>query len=163
LTLSQLLAGALFFTGSALAADVTNPAEVENLFVSLNGDDLLLEWDPVTIDATGNLETIDYYEIYRGLTPDFVPDKASASNRIGTSTSESFLDVGVAGDGQFYHYLINAVDLDGNQGVTRPPRIGTTGFTVDALPGCTRTSRTSESRRSIRQRVWRPTSTGTSR
>jgi len=124
-TLGQVLVAVLAFAVPATAADVTNPAEVENLRASLSGNDILLEWDSVTTDAAGNPEAVDYYEIYRGLTPDFVPDKAGASNRIGTSTSEGFLDAGVASDGQLYHYLINAVDLDGNQGVTRPPRIDT--------------------------------------
>jgi len=120
-----LLAVALPFAVPASAADVTNPAEVENLRATRSADDVLIEWDPVTTDAAGNPEAMDHYEIYRGSTAGFVPDKAGASNRIGTSTTESFLDVGAAGDGVLHHYLINAVDLDGNQGVTRPPRVDT--------------------------------------
>jgi hypothetical protein len=121
---------------SAVLADVTNPGEVEGLLVERSGSDLHVQWDPVTTDAAGNPETVDFYEIYRGVSPDFVPDKAGASNRIGTATTESFVDLGAAGDGvPRYFYLINAVDLDGNQGTTRPSRIITppslTGYWTD--------------------------------
>jgi hypothetical protein len=110
----------LLLASSALAADVTNPGEVENLLVDPSGGDIQLAWDPVTVDAAGHPETVDYYEIYRGVDPDFVPDKAGGSNRIGTSATESFTDPGAAGDSEpLYYYLVCAVDLDGNQGATR--------------------------------------------
>jgi len=116
----------LILASSALAADVTNPAQVENLLFDRSGADVLLVWDPVTTDAAGNTESVDYYEIYRGVDPDFVPDKAGGSNRIGTSATESYTDVGAAGTGEpDYYYLVCAVDLDGNQGPTRQPWLDT--------------------------------------
>jgi hypothetical protein len=111
----------LLLAPAAPAADVTNPEAVENLRFDRSEDDVLLTWDPVTTDAAGNTEVVDHYEVYRGIDPDFVPDKAGGSNRIGTSLTESFSDLGAAGDPEpLYFYLVSAVDADGNQGSTRP-------------------------------------------
>ena len=135
-TVGFLLFTALLLVSPGSVADVTNPAEVDNLLVARSGDDVEISWDPVTTDAAGNPETIDLYEIFRGEAPDFVPDKLGSTNRIGTSTTESFIDVGAAGTGQpAFHYLVSAVDADGNPGVTRPSRITTppvlSGFWTD--------------------------------
>ena len=75
-----------------MAADVTNPAEVTNVRLDKVGGDLVLIWDAVTVDVTGNPETISEYEIYSGLSSTFVPDKASGSNRIGSAPTETFTD-----------------------------------------------------------------------
>ncbi|GEM_PF-1739409 len=117
----------LFFAGVA-AADVTNPADVTGLFVTRDAatpDDLDLTWDPVTTDKAGNPETVSQYNIYRGITPDFVPDKDTASNRIGTSTTTSFVDVGAKSDGNDYFYLVSAVDDAGNESGTRASTVTT--------------------------------------
>lgn len=118
------------------AADVTNPDEVANVLLVKSGGDIILSWDAVTLDATGNPETIDHYEVYRGTVATFVPDKASASNRIGSPPSETFTDSGaVAGPDPITFYLVSAVDPDSNEGLTRastimsPPTL--TGFWTD--------------------------------
>jgi len=114
----------LLLASPAAVAYVTNPGQVENLIVVRAGSDLQVSWDPVTTDAAGNPEAVGSYEVYRGLVPDFAPDKAGGSNRIGSSTIESFTDPGAAGDAEpRYHYLVCAVDLDGNQGLTRSSRV----------------------------------------
>ena len=105
---------------AALADDVTNPGEVDNLLVGLSGSDVVVQWDPVTTDAAGNPETVASYEIFRGVASNFVPDKAGSSNRIGISIVESFNDAGAAADAEpLYFYLVSAVDVEGNQGLTR--------------------------------------------
>ena len=57
---------------------------------------------------------VDHYEVYRGTTPQFVPELA---NRIGTSPTPSFTDPGSVASGQpDYHYLVRAVDAAGTGG-----------------------------------------------
>lgn len=123
--LRQLLIVSLA-TSPGLAADVTNPAEVTGLRVDKSAGDVVLDWDPVTTDAAGNPgETIAEYNVYRGSTPDFVPDKSGGSNRIGTSMTTSFTDTGALGSGLDDYYLVSAVDSAVNEGVTRPSRVTT--------------------------------------
>ena len=113
-------------TGAVHAADVTAPADVTGLRVDPNAtvpDDLDLVWDVVTLDAAGNAETVASYNVYRGTTPDFVPDKQTQSNRVGTSATASFIDVGARTDGIDHHYLISAVDGVGNEGRTRDSKV----------------------------------------
>jgi hypothetical protein len=97
-------------------ADVVPPARVTGLLVAESGSDIQLDWDPVTLDAAGQPETIDHYKMYRGTAPDFVPDKSGGTNLIGTSPTPSFTDAGVANDGIDYYYLATAVDAGGNEG-----------------------------------------------
>ncbi|UCF66449.1 MAG: hypothetical protein JSV80_11700 [Acidobacteriota bacterium] len=124
------LLSALFLTmilpgGLALAADVTNPADVEQLLVTRSGSDVVLDWTEVTTDAAGQAETIDFYNVYRGLLPDFVPDKTGGTNLLGTSTTNQFTDLGAADDGNNYFYLVSAVDTAGNESRTKAPQITT--------------------------------------
>lgn len=118
-----LALGLALSVSGALAADVTRPAEVAGLLASHNGNDLQLAWTAVTLDAAGQPETVASYKIYRGLTPDFVPDTLDGANLIGTSASAQFDDVGAAGDGASYFYLISAVDAAGNESATRPSAV----------------------------------------
>ncbi len=107
---------------STAYADVTAPAEVTSLSETPNATvagDLDLSWTIVTTDVTGNAETVNLYNIYRGDTPDFVPDKSGKSNLIGTSATSSFTDAGALTDGLDHYYLISAEDTAGNEGLTR--------------------------------------------
>ena len=120
----------------AFAADVTNPAEVANVRLDKTGADVVLSWDAVTVDVTGNAETIMQYEVYRGTAATFIPDKASGTNRIGTAPTETFTDSGAAaGPDNITFYLVSAVDADSNEGITRastitnPPTLS--GFWTD--------------------------------
>jgi hypothetical protein len=127
----------MFSVVSVHAADVTNPATVEGVQVdpAVGFDDLDLSWTAVTLDVTGNAETVSEYRIYRGDTPDFVADKTGGSNLVGTSTGTSFTDVGARTDGIDHYYRVSAVDADGNEGgvqaatVTTPPVLS--GFWTD--------------------------------
>ena len=101
------------------AADVSAPAEVTDALVAKTPGDVSLSWAPVSTDFFGNGESTDHYRIYRGTTPDFVPDRVGGSNLLGTSTTESFTDLGAGSDGVSYYYLVSAVDASGNEGNTR--------------------------------------------
>jgi hypothetical protein len=90
------------------------PAFIDDLHVDKAGVDAVLSWSAVTVDIYGKPESVDLYEIYRGTSPLFVP---AVGNRIGTSTSPSFTDEdALMGGMPDYHYLVRAVDLDGNGG-----------------------------------------------
>jgi hypothetical protein len=99
----------------AMAQDMVRPAEVETLRLNHDGADLLLSWDPIVLDITGQPETIDHYKIYRGTAASFIPDKSGGSNLAGTSTSASFTDPGTAADMNTYFYLVTAVDTEGHE------------------------------------------------
>lgn len=119
--LSGVLAGLL--GPAALAQDVVGPASVSQLLVERSGDDLVLTWDEVVTDAAGQPETVDVYRVYRGLSPDFVPDADGGSNRIGEAALPEFTDVGAASDGVDYYYLVSAVDAAGNESNTKAPSV----------------------------------------
>jgi hypothetical protein len=106
-----------------LAQDVTRPSRVEELRGSRDGTDVLLSWDAVTLDAAGNAETVAEYNIYRGTAPDFVPDKAGGSNRIGTALSLTFTDSGAAANPTDYYYLVTAVDTAANESNAKAPLV----------------------------------------
>ena len=120
-----LVSLAILAVAPAQAADVVKPAEVTGLTASRATPDVQLGWAAVTADVTGSPETVTQYRIYRGLTPDFVPDRAGGSNRIGTSATTSFVDAGAAVTGDPYHYLVSAVDAAGNESAIEPATVTT--------------------------------------
>lgn len=109
------------------AADVIKPAEVSGLRVDRSTDAAVLSWAAVTQDAAGNPDTVSAYRVYRGTTPDFVPDLVSGSNRLAQVAGTSFSDQGALTAPDPYHYLVTAVDGSGNESasseswVTAPP------------------------------------------
>ena len=93
-----------------------SPAFIGSLKVtkSLSGSDALLSWAPVTIDLYGKPATISYYEVFRGTTVGFVP---GAGNKIGQTTTPSFIDPGALSFASAsYYYLVRAVDGSGDVG-----------------------------------------------
>src|SRR5262245_52998522 len=101
---------ALSLSSLALAADVTRPAQPGRLIVTKSGTNLTLQWTAVTTDAAGQPETVAHYNVYRGTSPSFVPDRVGGSNRIGTPAGPSYIDTGAAGNTTNYYYLVSAVD-----------------------------------------------------
>lgn len=106
-------------------ADVTAPARIGDLAVDKIGADASMSWTAVALDAAGNTETVASYNIYRGETKGFVADKIGGSNRIGSSVTESYLDVGALPSGMDYYYRVTAVDGDGNEGGSMMPLVTT--------------------------------------
>ncbi len=123
--LAALVLGTVCAAGAAVAADVTAPAEVSGLTANRSGGDLAIDWDAVTTDAAGNAETVDHYAVYRGTSASFVPDRDGGSNRIGTSTTTSYTDVGAAAAAGEFYYRVSAVDTQGNESVTKPSAVTT--------------------------------------
>jgi hypothetical protein len=120
LGLVLLLAGA-----DTLAQDVIRPASIADLEVNRGASDVALSWTSVSADVAGGTETIDHYNIYRGTTPDFVPDLVGGSNLIGSSPTASFSDPGAALDNFDYYYRVTAVDADGNESNSKAPLVTT--------------------------------------
>lgn len=73
-----------------------------------------INWDPVLTDINGNPINILFYEIYRGTTENFLPDVKNKTNKIGTSTINSYTDT--PPDSQTYYYKVISLDEKGNNG-----------------------------------------------
>lgn len=73
-----------------------------------------INWEPVLTDIYGNPINISFYEIYRSLNPNFLPDFKDKTNRVGTSTTNSYTDT--PPDSQEYYYKVLAFDQKGNNG-----------------------------------------------
>lgn len=125
LVVAVLAAASVVLATTALAADVTPPAAVVGVLADRSGGDVQLSWSAVATDSAGNPETIGNYRVYRGTSPNFVPDKTGGSNRIGTAAGISFIDLGASADGNNYYYLVSAVDAAGNEGLTKSSTITT--------------------------------------
>jgi hypothetical protein len=121
----MLAAAASLITTATLAADVTKPSAVGGLLVTKSGSDALLSWSAVTTDVNGAAETVAQYKIYRGTTPNFVPDKIGGTNRVGTSATTGFTDGGALTSGIDAYYLIDAVDPAGNESASAAPTVTT--------------------------------------
>ncbi len=93
---------------------VKSPDVIVDLRVDKSGTDAVLTWSAIAEDIYGKAETVDRYQIYRGATPNFVP---SPANLLAETTATSYTDAGALGAGlPDYHYLVRAVDVDGNLG-----------------------------------------------
>lgn len=89
------------------------PTTVVVVSMSAVGSDLVIGWAPVSTNLYGDVATIDHYNVYRGNTPQFVPDYDNGTNRIGQPNSADFTDSNVlAGPGSTYYY-VTAVNSDG--------------------------------------------------
>jgi hypothetical protein len=96
--------------------DITPPKEVNNLKMTKNGDEIYYTWDPVTEDINNGPEVIHHYNIYRGTTPSFTPDKANKTNLFAISSLTSFSDNTSIEEPSNFYYLITAIDIGGNEG-----------------------------------------------
>jgi hypothetical protein len=84
-----------------------DPAAVSGLTATLSGDDLLLEWPPVTENTAGQGVTVDSYYVYR----DTVATFGSGATPIDATADTFYLDdTGVVGDtGTHFYYSVSAV------------------------------------------------------
>jgi len=71
--------------------------------------DVFLWWSPVTEDTLGEPETINYYVVYRDITPDFVPEPTDSIGAV-PSPDTTFFDTDAVTDNDNYYYLVMAVD-----------------------------------------------------
>jgi hypothetical protein len=67
------------------------------LRISKAGNNMNLQWNPVETDTEGNPQSVDWYNIYVGLTPDFAPD------------DEHFLDTSLVPN--YTHFDVTDLDV----------------------------------------------------
>lgn len=100
-----------------------SPRLVTNLMVNVSGADLVLDWDEVTTDIADKSESVDKYEILRGIGGGF-NNSGLAFLAQCTAPCSSYTDTGAATDGNQYYYRVRALDFDGNRSGlgSEPPR-----------------------------------------
>ena len=82
------------------------PALPQNLQITLQGDDVILSWDPVTTDNMGNPITVAGYNVYASDLSDVVPD---IGYLIDTATTAGYTHWGIAPFVDRIFYIVTAV------------------------------------------------------
>lgn len=98
-----------------LRVDSIPPASVEGLRVELrqDGEELLLEWEPVTLDRNGAPEFVTRYHVYRFTRRGLF--RRVRSSKIAVVEQPRFVATDV-GDRTILFYRITAEDVAGNEG-----------------------------------------------
>lgn len=91
------------------------PTAVPGLTAAKSGSNVVLRWSPVNTDSIGNSFTPARYNVYRGAAPDFLPDTAGKTNRIGTATGTSYTDAGAVSSPADYYYRVTAESESGRE------------------------------------------------
>jgi hypothetical protein len=96
-----------FMISTFSCEEVCPPEEVDDLFITLMGSDLMLQWSPVNADTNGQPIAIDYYAVFRCSLDFFGP----GSDPFMTTVDTFFVDdTGVVGDTtNQYYYCVTAV------------------------------------------------------
>jgi hypothetical protein len=98
-----------------LILGIRPPAPVQGLMVMpASGDatSLDLEWNAVDVDLYGLPVSVTEYEIFRGLSPGFVPDLDTPLATVAAPDT-TYRDLGAAGNGTDFYYLVRAIDAQG--------------------------------------------------
>ncbi len=93
---------------------ISPPRYPENLKVQRIRNNRIITWNQVQLKMDGSPLNLLNYEIYRSLSPDFIPDFKDKSNYINSTTETQYIDT--PPDSQTYYYKVMAVDLKGNGG-----------------------------------------------
>ncbi len=111
-TRAALLDSIMKFFGIGIP-EVIPPSAPYIVQTEKSGDDVMLTWNKVTTDTTGNAKAMDCYVVYRNTSPSFVP---SSSDSIGAvlHPETTYTDVGALTAGESYYYLVKAVDESRN-------------------------------------------------
>jgi hypothetical protein len=108
---------------SGYSVDNLSPYVPEGLIVAYGGAGNQLSWQE------HNDEDFQYFRVYRGIAPDFIPD---AFHLVHATTDNSWFDSG-NGDPWNWHYKITAVDFSGRESDPASP-ISMTGVSEHELP-----------------------------
>jgi hypothetical protein len=91
---------------------ISPPLYITNLNITYDYSGLpYLTWDRVQKRFDGSNSSIDHYEIYRSLSPNFLPDIKDKTNLAGTSTTTEYYDYE---GGYDFYYKVVAIDQKGN-------------------------------------------------
>jgi hypothetical protein len=100
--------GPVWSFDTALGAPI--PA-VPQVSISVNGNDALLAWPPVTEDTSGAPLAVDHYEVWRAAQPDFVPG-GDGSLLLATPVTPGWTVVNACSDSSSSYYIVRAVEGD---------------------------------------------------
>jgi hypothetical protein len=121
----------------SLVQGIRPPATVTGLQVVIAAGDpssLDLSWSAVGTDIYGSPITVSAYEIYRGTTPQFVPQIGSPLGSVAPPAT-TYRDTGAVLSPTSYYYLVLAVDAAGNRsGLGADLPFGISTLAVTLLP-----------------------------
>lgn len=119
-TISFLL---FFLMLEEMSLAIPSPTTISDLTLTKAGNEIHFIWFAVTENAYGNPVTIDHYNIYRGTTPNFIPDFDTHSNLIAQTSDTSYTDTDALFSEDSYYYYVTAVTSDGTESLL-PSNIG---------------------------------------
>jgi hypothetical protein len=90
------------------------PATVQGLILERSGDDVVLTWQPVSMDEKGTPITIDHYNVYYGSTPNFIADIVNWTNVLPEANKGDTTITDVNPPSPRY-YLVTAIDTTGKE------------------------------------------------
>ncbi len=98
-----------YFDALSLTTAFPLPMAPQNLVIDVVGNDVILDWDPVTHDDLGNPISIDFYEVYSGSVPQF---ECGLDTLVGTVLTPGLTLSGLAGsaDRAFFKVVTIAQD-----------------------------------------------------
>jgi hypothetical protein len=93
-----------YFDGLELSTSLVCPAQPSGLRILIMDQDVLLDWDPVSLDTFGNPLSVDRYDVYAGDTPDFLlgPDTLAGSSVVSDITLVGWAPVA---DSKFFRVI----------------------------------------------------------
>ena len=90
-----------------LAADIIDgdlvPERIADLKATLSGENLVLQWSPVTVDTNGYPLEMDRYLIYRDTVAHFDPGSVPTDSTVNAIYEDTS---GVVGDIERHHYYV---------------------------------------------------------
>ncbi len=103
------------YASASKTAYITVNPPVPDVTIAPAGDDVVLEWPPVTEDVNGNPITVSHYEVWRSLSPYCVPGDTACPEPMADDdpTDTLFVDVEAAVTATPYFYKVLAVDAEG--------------------------------------------------
>ncbi len=99
------------------------PKEITDLQITKSGNNVRLNWTAITTSMYGNPSTITSYNVYRGTTPDFIPDTTGGSNIEYQPNGNSYDDVDALLSTESHFYYVTAVAADDTESLL-PSNIG---------------------------------------
>lgn len=89
------------------------PPVAPNISSRKSENDIVLSWNTVRLDTSGNADTIDYYIVYRDTFPAFIPGVSDSIGVVGHPDT-TFVDSNAVDYSENYYYLVTTVDCARN-------------------------------------------------
>lgn len=98
-----------YFDALSLSTPIPLPMAPQNLVIDVVGNDVILDWDPVTHDDLGNPISIDFYEVYSGSVPQF---ECGLDTLAGTVITPGLTLFGLAGTADHAFFKVVTIAQD---------------------------------------------------